>query len=329
MKKSLAILLSLTLALTLLAACGKEQPIGETTTTGTGDTTTAENGTTAPGAAGDTTTGTDETTVGGSDVTTGVGETTTVGSEDPAKPGDTTTTKLGETTTKDSGSGGPKAPQGAAAILAAYANAVNKSLAANKQVSKLCKTKINRPMQGDDALLKLLKIDIAGFNVENVVCGLLGEGENTYKQSMKEALQPSTLRADDVTGATASIDAAGNVSLVISVKDCVNPAKLAEGGSPMGRFTWDFTSLKTVSDGIASAEDTVPTLKINIDKTTLSYTNVKITATISADGVLTKLVHSYNYSARVEKVTVKMAILTVGKGEWGQGTAIGTMTYTF
>ena len=328
MKKTLAILLSLVLTLTLFAACNKDKDSGETTTTA-GDTTTADNGTTAPGGSGDSTNGTGDTTTIGTEDTTGVGDTTTTGTDDTTAAGDTTTTKLGETTTQNSGNNGPVAPQGTAAILDAYAAAVNKTLAANKQVSKECKIVINRPMQGDEKILNLLKKSVASFNVENTVCGLLGEGQGVYNQSMKEALQPSTLRMDDVTGATASMDANGNVSLVINVKDCVNPQKLAEGGSPMGRFTWDFTSLKTVDDGIATAEKDIPTLKINIDKKTLSYTNVKITATISADGVLTKLVHSYNYTARVEGVAVKAFGLTVGSGEWGQGTATGTMTYTF
>ena len=97
----------------------------------------------------------------------------------------------------------------------------------------------------------------------------------------------------------------------------------------MGRFTWDFTSIKNVEDSIAGAEKDVPTLKISIPNKTLNYSNIKITATVGADGAFTKLVHSYNYTARVENVEVKLAIVKLGGGTYGQGNATGTMTFKF
>ena len=300
MKKSIAMLLSLVLALTLLAACGKTEPgpdVSDVTTDANGEAVVTEGGDTAT-------------------------EATTVTTEDAAA------TTAEEPTSEVTTAGESKAPETTEEILAFYAAAVDKALAANKQVSKHCKTVIARPLQGDDAIKKLLKIDIAGFGVEKTVCGFLGEGESTWNQSMKEALQPSTLRMDDVTGATATANEDGSVSFVINVKNCTNPKKLAEGGSPMGRFTWDFTSIQSVNDEIAGAEAEIPGLKINIAKKTLNYSNIKITATVGADGNFTKLVHSYNYTARVEDVEVKF-IVKVGSGEYGQGNATGTMTFKF
>jgi len=294
MKKYIALLLSLVLALTLFAACGKDPDAG----------------------------------IDGKDVTTVAGEGETAATE-PGELATTTEVTTEATTEEPTTDAALKAPEGTEEILAFYAAAVDQARAANKQVSKHCKTVIARPLQGDDAIKKLLKIDIAGFGVEKTVCGFLGEGESTWNQSMKEALQASTLRADDVTGATATMNEDGSVSLVINVKNCTNPKKLAEGGSPMGRFTWDFTSIKNVEDSIAGAEKDVPTLKISIPNKTLNYSNIKITATVGADGAFTKLVHSYNYTARVENVEVKLAIVKLGGGTYGQGNATGTMTFKF
>ena len=292
MKKFLAALLSLASALTLLAACGK----------------TAGTAVAGPSTADEVNT-TDEAPVSAAP--------TTEGSSEPA---------TGEEPTANDGEE-PKAPQSTEEILAAYAAAVDKTLAANRQVSKHCRTVIKKPLEGDDAILKLLKISIAGFGVEKKVCELLGEGDATYNQPMVEALQKSSLRVDDVTSASATIDEKGAVSLTINIKNCTNPLKLDEGGSPLGRFTWDFANIKTVDNGIASAEKDVPGLKINIAKKTFNYTNIKITATISPDGVFTHLVHSFNYIGRVEDVEVKEVFVKLGGGKWGQGNAAGTITY--
>ena len=169
MKKYIALLLSLVLALTLFAACGKDPDAG----------------------------------IDGKDVTTVAGEGETAATE-PGELATTTEVTTEATTEEPTTDAALKAPEGTEEILAFYAAAVDQARAANKQVSKHCKTVIARPLQGDDAIKKLLKIDIAGFGVEKTVCGFLGEGESTWNQSMKEALQASTLRADDVTGATAT-----------------------------------------------------------------------------------------------------------------------------
>jgi len=288
MKKILATLLSLALALTLFAACGKTEKDGDDVSV-------------APVIADP----------GGSDETT----------EPPTTEPTTTTT---EATTEDNT---PKAPEGAAEILEAYAAAVDKSHAANFKMAKHCKTTIKKPLEGDNGILKLLKISIAGINVQNAVCDILGEGDSTWHETMQEGLQKSHLRVDDVTSATATIDDKGAVSLTINIKNCTNPLKLSEGGSPIGRFTWDFANIKTTDEGIAGAQKDVPGLRINIAKKNFNYYNIKITATISPDGVFTHLVHSYNYTARVEDVEVKMLIAKLGGGKWGQGTATGTITY--
>ena len=292
MKKYIALLLSLVLALALFAACGK-----------TPDPVVDDNAVTTAANEGET-------------ATTDAGELATTEAATEA------------TTEEPTTDGANKAPESTEEILAFYATAVDNARAANKMVSKHCKTVIARPLQGDDAIKKLLKIDIAGFGVEKTVCGFLGEGESTWNQTMTEALQASTLRTDDVTGATATVNEDGSVSLVINVKNCTNPKKRDEGGSPMGRFTWDFTSIKNVNDEIAGAEQDIKGLKIDIPTKTLNYSNIKITATIGADGNFKSLVHSYNYTARVENVEVKF-IVRVGGGEYGQGNATGTITYKF
>ncbi|MCL2107357.1 MAG: hypothetical protein FWH26_09935 [Oscillospiraceae bacterium] len=314
MKKAIAILLGLILALGIFAACDKnggETTQPETSTTEAVTETTTEPETSEPET--ETTEPTDQTETTTEPLDTNVNATTaTTGMDDTA------------TTT------GAAVPQGTAAILKAYADAVDKSLAANPQVKKVCNTVIAKPLDGDDNIKKLLKIDIAGINVQNKVCEFLGEGNNTYNQSLQEALQKSHLTANDVSSASAKQLANGNIELTINVKNCSDPAKLGEGGSPLGRFTWDYTNVKSVRQGISDAENDVPGLKINIETIIVNYYSISIVAVINpASGRLVGLTHSYRYDARVEGVQVKEFIIPLGKGDWGAGKATGKITYTF
>ena len=208
--------------------------------------------------------------------------------------------------------------KGNAESLAAYAAAVDKTQASvSKKGTKRVKVDIANPMEGDDGMQKFLKMNIAGVKAQKAVCDVLGEGDAAYEQDAKEGPQTSSLRASDMTKATAARDAKGNTVLTIHVKDCENPLKLAEGGSSLGRFTWDFANIATADAGVARVQKDVPGLKVNIAKKSFRYNNIKIAATVSPDGVLTDLVHSCQYTARVEGVEVKLLVAKLSSGDWG------------
>ena len=299
MKKILAVLLVCLIAAALFAACKENIPAGATTSPDPATTVTTPS-----------TSGTD----GLSDPSEPVTTTAEITSDTDGSP-------AGATTVQDA----PEAWD-TAKVLASYMDAVNKALAANGQVHKVCNTTIKKPLDADEKLAKLLALEVAGFNVQNTVCGLLGEGQGTYDQSAKEAVQACTLTVADLTSAKASLDGNGNTVLEIGVKGGINPMK---NKSPLGRFTWDFCDLDTVAAGIADAENTVPGLKINIAKKEFNYSNVKIHAVISPAGKLLRMTHSYTYTAKVENVEVKELFITLGSGERASGSATGKQEYTF
>lgn len=240
---------------------------------------------------------------------------------------DPTTSK--EQTTENKPAADPETKQQAIQI---YSAAVEKILKANPTIRKTCVTSIKRPLEGDDGAKKLLKLKIGGYGVEKTVCGdLFGEGSHPYTQTAKEALQPCWLEEDDITGFTFQTLPNGDVLLTISVKNCINPLKpwYNQGSSPLGSFTWDFTNIQSIEDGVKEAEKTLPGLKISVGKKTVSYSNIQIKATIRPDGGFASLVHSFNFSARAEDVEVRLFAVRMGGGSYIQGTATGTVTYTF
>lgn len=262
----------------------------------------------------------------------------------PNTSADAGTTEPGETDVSATKSGGDGTPTESASsvtqkddglpktkkeAIALYAATVDKTLAANKNLTKNVKITIKKPLDGDDNLKKLLKIDVAGFNVEKTVCEFLGEGDETWTLSAKEALQRSYLTESDVSGFSASKDARGNTVLILHVIDCVNPLKFDEGGSPMGRASWDFPNVSSVRQGIKDAEDYLPSLKINIDTVMLYYTQGYAKAVIRPDGSFDSLLHTFQCKVRVEGIEVRFLRLRIGGGEWAGGNGEGFVTFTF
>lgn len=210
-----------------------------------------------------------------------------------------------------------------------YAAAVAHTLELNPAIHKRVVKVIDRPLSGDDSILKLLKISIAGFGVEKVICqDLMGEGDTVYEERAKTGLQPCWLQESDVTGFTAEA-ADDGIRLTIFVKDCTNPAKpwLKQGSSPIGNVTWDFTNLQDIYDGMKEAEKTVPGLKINIGKVTTNFYDGQVRAVIRPDLTFASLVHTAGQKVRIEDVDVRLIGIRLGGGEWGGGTGVGTITY--
>lgn len=304
MKRILAALMACLLMATLLAACDKADPANATTAA-----TTESPLTTAP-----------------PDFTSE----SKPGVSDPSDPSATTAPEPGSSNAAESSTAAtlpqdPPESWNTEKVLNAYKTAVDKSLAANGQVHKVCNTVIKKPLDADEGLAKLLKIDIAGFNVQNKVCELLGEGKGVYDQKVTDAVQKCTMTAADLTSAKAYTDKSGNTVLEMGIKGGKNPMR---NKSPIGRFTWDFCDLDTVAQGIKDAEGTVPGLKINIEKKEFNYSNIKIYAVISPAGKLLRMTHSYSYTAKVENVEVKL-LVTLGRGERASGSATGKQEYTF
>ena len=238
-----------------------------------------------------------------------------------------TTTQPEEETTEDD-----PIPQTNQEAIDLYAAAVERTHQLNPTINKRVVKVINRPLQGDSGILKLLRISVAGFGVEKVICeDLMGEGEATYVEPAKEGLQPCWLKESDVTGFTATPRANGDIELTLRIKDCTNPLKpwLNQGSSPIGNVTWDFTNLQDVSDGIKEAEKTVPGLRIRIGKVTTSFYNSQVRAVIRPDLTFASLMHTADQKVRVEDVNVKLVGIRLGGGAWGEGTGRGTITYTF
>jgi len=213
-----------------------------------------------------------------------------------------------------------------------YAAAVDKTLKDNPTINKRVEKVIHRPLNGDDRILRLLRISIAGYGVEKVICEeLMGEGVQTYVERASTGLQPSWLRESDVTGFTAKTLANGDIDLVLRLRNCTDPGKpwLNQAPSPIGNVTWDFTNLPDIQDGIREAESTVPGLKINIAHITMDFYDIQVKATIRPDGSLASLVHSANQKVRLEDAEVRLIGIRLGGGDWGEGTGTGTITYAF
>jgi len=213
-----------------------------------------------------------------------------------------------------------------------YAAAVDKTLKDNPTINKRVEKVIDRPLNGDEKLLRLLRISIAGYGVEKVVCEeLMGEGVQTYVERANTGLQPSWLRESDVTAFSAATKANGDIALVLRLRNCTDPGKpwLNQAPSPIGNVTWDFTNLPDIQDGIKEAEGTVPGLRINIAHVTMDFYNTQVKATIRPDGSLASLVHSANQKVRLEDADIRLIGIRLGGGDWGEGTGTGTITYTF
>ena len=209
---------------------------------------------------------------------------------------------------------------------------MDKTLRDNPVVTKRVIKAIQRPLQGDDSVLWLFGIDIAGYSVEKTICeDLFGEGDVTYVQPAREALQPCWLRESDVTGFTAKEEANGSISLTLYIKDSTNPTKPwdKEAPSPIGNVTWDITSLKDIRQGIVDAQSTVPTLRINIETITTEFYNCYGKCVIRPDGSFVSLEHNADNRVRVENVEVRLLGIRIGGGAWGGGTGKGSITYTF
>jgi len=243
--------------------------------------------------------------------------------------GPITTTFDGTSTTQPEGFTEPKTIQEAIEL---YAAAVDKTLKDNPIVTKRVLKVIERPLRGDDSVMRLFGIDIAGYSVERTICeDLFGEGDATYVQPAVDALQPSLLRESDVAGFTAKTLANGDIELHIKIKDSTNPAKPKdnEGPSPIGNVTWDFTSLRDIRDGIVDAQSTVPGLRINIARIKTDFYNCQGRAVIRPDGSFASLVHIADNKVRVEDVEVRLIGIRLGGGAWGGGVGHGTITYIF
>ena len=213
-----------------------------------------------------------------------------------------------------------------------YAAAVDKTLKDNPTINKRVEKVIDRPLNGDEKLLRLLRISIAGYGVEKVVCEeLMGEGVQTYVERANTGLQPSWLRESDVTAFSATTKPNGDIALVLRLRNCTDPGKpwLNQAPSPIGNVTWDFTNLPDIQDGIKEAEGTVPGLRINIAHVTMDFYNTQVKATIRPDGSLASLVHSANQKVRLEDADIRLIGIRLGGGDWGEGTGTGTITYTF
>ena len=224
-----------------------------------------------------------------------------------------------------------KEPRSIKEAIALYAAAVDRTLQLNPTVTKRVLKVIERPLQGDDSIMRLFGIDIAGYSVERTICAdLFGEGDVTYVQPAREALQPCWLRESDVTGFTAKTLPGGDIELHLRIKDSTNPTKPweNEGPSPIGNVTWDFTSLKDIRDGIVDAQSTVPGLRINIVTIQTDFYNCQGKAVIRPDGTFVSLTHIADNKVRVEDVEVRLIGIRLGGGEWGGGTGHGTITYS-
>ena len=301
MKKAIALLLGLVLFLSFFAACGK--PEGEITMT------TAF--TSAPS---------ETENICVTDIT------------EPASDDAGATTTAPDETSTTQPDGGIKEPATIKEAIALYAAAVDKTLGDNPAIHKRVEKVIQKPLKGDEDLQRLLRISIAGYGVEKVVCeDLMGEGVHTYDERAETGLQPCWLRESDVTGYTAKTLPNGNIDLVLRLRNCTDPGKpkFNQAPSSLGNVTWDFTNLPDIQDGIKSAEGTVPGLKINIARVTMDFYDIQVKATIRPDGGLASLVHVANQKVRLEDADVRLIGIRLGGGEWGEGTGTGTITYKF
>lgn len=306
MKKAIAILLGLTLAMGSLAACGRSSE---------------EKGGTAPAVAE---TGSQNTMTAPKD------SGNTVGMEAPSgtAPGETESSV--DTTTID-GQAEDALPENKKEAIALYAIAVDKALAENRQVVKTTNVRAKRPFDGDDGAMRLLSANIIGINVEAAICEGLNEGTRVYTEPMRDAMQRCALLESDVTGFTAEKNAQGNTALTLNIKDCRDPLQFRDGGSPIGRFTWDFPDVAATYESFKGVEDAVPGLRIKIDKITYRYTNIIIKAVIRPDGSFAALDYYFKYTLRMEGILVTEIGIKVagGGGEWGQGSADCDVNYKF
>ena len=313
MKKATVLLLGLLLVLSVLTACGKPAVEAGSTTAATLATSATE--TTQPPAAS------------GSEITETEPNDTETTTESASE--DTTTDPEGTTAKTE---GGIKEPETIKEAIALYAAAVDKTLKANPVITKRCLKVIQRPLEGDDPVLRLFGIQIAGYGVEKTICeDLFGEGDVTYVQPAKGGLQPCWLRESDVTGFIAKTLPNGDIELHIGIKDSTNPTKPKdnEGPSPIGNVTWDFTSLKDIREGIVDAQSTVPGLRINIATIRTDFYNCQGKMVIRPDGSFASLTHIADNKVRVEDVEVRLIGIRLGGGEWGGGVGKGTITYVF
>jgi hypothetical protein len=306
MKKAVIILLGLALALGILSACGRSPE---------------EKGGPAPAAAQ---TGNPET-VAASENSGNTRET-----EEPSETVPDETGSVAETSTL-AGQEEDALPGDKIEAIALYAAAVDKALAGNRQVVKTTNMRAKRPFDGDDGAIRLLSASIIGINVEAAICEGLNEGTRVYTEPTRDAMQRCALLESDVTGFTAEKNAQGNTALTLNIKDCRDPLQFRDGGSPIGRFTWDFPDVAATYESFKGVEDAVPGLRIKIDKITYRYTDIIIKAVIRPDGSFAALDYYFKYTLRMEGILVTEIGIKVagGGGEWGQGSADCDVNYKF
>lgn len=298
MRKLLAAIMAATLLISL-TACGNGEEQTETTTA---NETTTVSTTVAQATTTDDEQNSDATTTSGSSVTTTAGATTTAA-------------------TTTAASGAIVKPVSTEEIIKCYSDAIQKCYDAKPAFSKSVTTSIVKDVTGDSGITKLLNINIEAVNLSGrrIVENFLGIGENKREVEKGTDIQKDNiiiagkLLPSDLKSATCE-EVGNSYKLTMDIINEENPVKAS---SAIGRFTYDWKAEADVRDALNYTDP----LTVTIDKVNVNTHDVSLVALIDkTTGLVSEITTSMQFDARLEKVSVKLVIVPVGGGEWGEGT---------
>lgn len=207
-----------------------------------------------------------------------------------------TTTKKKTTTTKKSTTTKKKvtAPTQKADIVKLYNSAASAASSAKPGYKKSVNTVLSNLNMGALAKIGAVRDTVGNFMGEGSSSTTVSKGTFDGKSLVKSGLKDS-----DVTAATCKLSSDGKYyELTLTVKNETNPLK---GSSALGRFTKDYKDVDEIKSGLSEAGASVESL-------TVSTTSVTITAKINAsNNRFVSLKHSIKMSATLNNVKYSIA----------------------
>ncbi|MBQ3498139.1 MAG: hypothetical protein IJA87_03315 [Clostridia bacterium] len=289
MKKLMAIILAITLVLSLAACGGNETP--ETTT--------------VPGVEADATTGetVDETTAAEADTTavdsTTAADETTAPEETIAE--DNTTVPSGDMTRAE---------------FADFLNAETAKIAKSGTYDLVRKCSYTRAVDiggATEPINAIIKAIDENSSIDSVIGIFLGMGTTQGKIPKDDIKGDYKIKASSVRESDLGSFTASNGVYTFTLAKVSDPKKT--NATPFARFTNDFVTQEEVEASIAEF-----TSAIKVKETAVNYWNIKVTVTVK-DGKIAEMKYSYDFDAML---AVSVAFITVP----GDGAAVNNTTYS-
>ncbi len=288
MKKFLALILAITLVLSLAACGGNETP--ETTT--------------VPGVEADATTGetVDETTAAEADTTAVDSTTATDETTAPEATTEGDTTVASADMTK--------------AEFAAFLNTETAKIAKSGSYDLVRKCSYTRAVDiggATDPINAIIKAIDENSSIDSVIGIFLGMGTTQGKIPKDDIKGDYKIKASSVRESDLGSFTASNGVYTFTLAKVSDPKKT--NATPFARFTNDFVTQEEVEASIAEF-----TSAIKVKETAVNYWNIKVTVTVK-DGKIAEMKYSYDFDAML---AVSVAFITVP----GDGAAVNNTTYS-